>query len=111
MSYSGKVFSLNDLYKQGHWSIRSKLKNEFKEIFTDVMIKAKVKKMNNFYLILFFNTRHDTDNMVGMTKVFADTMKGVYVKDDTKDYYKGLCIFPDPTLKHGNIEIILVEEI
>ncbi len=108
LDYSGKIFSLNDLYKQGHWAIRSNLKNKYKKEFLSLLAKYEVEPCKKFYLIVFYNTRHDTDNIVGFTKVFVDSMKDILIPDDGKKYYRGLCIFPDESLPKGHLEILIV---
>lgn len=109
LKYSGEVFSLNDLYKQGHWSKRSNLKKKYANIFIKLAEESNLKFCNKFIIVVFFNTRHDTDNLVGFTKVFVDTMKNHgYAKDDDKRFYRGLCIFPDETLKPGEVQILIL---
>jgi hypothetical protein len=109
-SYVGKIFSLNDLYRQGHWSVRSSLKNKYKKIFSEMLKEAEVLFCNKFYLIVFYNTRHDPDNIVGVIKVLVDSMKGKLIPDDNKKYFKGLAIFPDSTLSPGTVQFILIEK-
>jgi len=108
--YTGKAISLNDFYSQGHWSSRNATKNKFKKIFSILMLEAKFKKVDRFKLDVLFNSRHDTDNIVGMTKIFVDTMKGKYIKEDNRNHYKALSIAYDDSLKH-NTFIFKVTEI
>jgi hypothetical protein len=108
--HKGQVFSLNDLYSQAHWSKRKKLKDNFSNLFLSLMNEGNIKFMKQFYLIVFYNTRHDTDNIVGMAKVFVDTMKDNFVSDDDKRHYKGLCIFPDSTLNNNTVEFLIIEK-
>lgn len=108
--YRGRTFSLNDLYSQSHWTKRSNLKNEFKGLFLEELQKSDTSFCHQFYLIIFYNTKHDPDNIVGMSKIFVDTMKGIYVPDDNKKYFKGLLIFPDASLPSGSVDFIIVKQ-
>ena len=85
--HKGKITSLNDTSGQG-WYIRNKAVKKFKEIFTILMLEAKFKKINKFRLDVRYNSRHDCDNLAFICKTMVDTMKGKYIKDDTKKYYR-----------------------
>jgi hypothetical protein len=37
-------------------------------------------------------------------------MKDIYIKDDTKKFYKGLCIFPVADIPHGTVEFLIIEK-
>lgn len=111
ISYNGKIFSLNDLYRQGHWSIRSNLKKKYSELFLAEIVKTDLKFINQFYLIVFYNTRHDPDNIVGVVKVMVDTLKGTYIVDDNKKYFRGVSIFPDEDLPPGTVEFLIAEKV
>lgn len=91
ITYKGKGFSLNDLYQQGHWSKRHNLKKKYEDIFIDLIQKKKVYKFSDpFRLYVTYNSRHDVDNVIGMAKVFIDTLKGDYIPEDDIRYYKGV---------------------
>lgn len=109
MTYTGKIFSLNDLYRQGHWSIRNGLKKKYKGEFLQMLSDGGMKFCNKFFVIVFYNTRHDADNLTGVIKVLIDSMKGIYIPDDNKKYLKGLSIFPDSSLETGTIEFLIIE--
>jgi hypothetical protein len=106
--YSGKGVSLNDYYSAGHWSKRSKLKNTYKPIFEKLLEESNTRRMHKFSLLLRFNSRHDTDNITGLEKLFVDTVKGKYVVDDTKKYYRGYMVFPDESLPVNTFEFYLI---
>ena len=110
ISYQGKIFSLNDLYRQGHWSIRSTLKNKYKKLFLELIHKQEIKYCKQFYIIVFYNTRHDPDNIIGVVKVFVDAMKGEIIPDDNKKHFKGVSIFPDNTLSANTVDFLLIEK-
>jgi hypothetical protein len=107
--YQGESLSLNKFYSQGHWSERNKIKKEFAEKFNLLLTKAKGSFFEKYYIVIFFNNRLDVDNIVGMEKVFTDCMKGVYVHNDSKQYFKGLMIFYDPFLPKQTTEFIVIE--
>lgn len=107
MSYDGDVFSLNDLYSQKHWGARSATKNKYRKLFSALVEQAKEFSFEKYALITFYNTRHDVDNITGMTKIFIDTIKKNEVLDDAKKNYRGLLIFPDEALK-SKVEFIII---
>jgi hypothetical protein len=109
ISYHGQGVSLNQFYSGGHWSIRNKLKSKYHEIFAKLLDTSKVKKVNQCSLLMFFNSRHDVDNVVGLEKLFMDTIKGGYLKEDDKRFYKGLMIFHDDQLPLNTFEFIILE--
>ena len=106
--YSGKGVSLNQYYSGGHWSYRSKLKNKYKEIFEELLSSYDIKPMEQFSLVVFFNSRHDTDNVTGLTKLFIDTLKGVYIEDDNKKYFRFYGVVPDEKLPTNTFEFYLI---
>ena len=109
ISYQGQGVSLNQFYSGGHWSIRNKLKTKYHAIFKELLDASDVKKVNQCSLLMFFNSRHDVDNVVGLEKLFMDTIKGEYLKEDDKRFYKGLMIFHDDKLPTNTFEFIILE--
>jgi hypothetical protein len=109
VTYTGQGISLNMFYAGGHWSERSKVKTKFKNIFTILFLQAKIKPLEQFTISLVYNSRLDPDNVVAMAKVYCDSLKGRYIKDDTKKYYKGLSISPDETLPHNTYVFTITE--
>ena len=106
--YTGKGVSLNEFYSQGHWSRRSKIKNKYKAIFEKMLEGGKIEWMDQFSLLILYNSRHDPDNVTGMEKVFMDTLKGDYITDDNKKFYRGFAIFPDESLPTNTFEFYLL---
>lgn len=121
ITFVGTGVSLNKFYSQGHWSMRHKLKNEFgntfKNLFSDY---GKLTWMQAYSILIFYNSRHDPDNVIGMEKLFIDALKEErdqngkiikkgYIHDDSKKYCKGVFIVPDITLKTNTFEFILLE--
>lgn len=76
--------------------------------------------MDECMVLLFYNSRHDCDNLVGgFTKLFLDTLKQErdngritkkgYIYDDSKAYLKGVASFPDTNLPLNTFEIIVLK--
>lgn len=99
--YEGKMISLNDFYAQNSWQKGAESKKKFKNIFSILLLQARVKWMKEFKLDVRYRSRHDVDNVIGGTKIFVDCMKGIYVKDDNREHYKALSLTYDETLKHN----------
>lgn len=121
ITYQGKGVSLNKFYSQGHWGTRSAIKKKYRAIFDQLFHESKdLIWMEEYALIIFYNSRHDLDNVTGMEKVFMDALKqetdksGIvvrhgYVKDDDKRYYKGMVIVPDPELPMNTFEFNILD--
>ena len=107
ITYSGEIISTNKFYSSGHWTMRSAFKNKFVKIFSTLLLEAKVKPFESFDLRLVYNSRHDLDNLSMMCKVFTDSLKGKYVKDDTPKYFKSLHISHDNTLAKNTIDFYI----
>jgi hypothetical protein len=115
--YKGKPFSLNDIYQSGNskggWYLRKKLKDKYGKIFSDLLDEhyagGYLKKFDKFYLAVLYNSKHDADNIVGMSKVFADTLRPKYVPNDTKKHFKGLMVFVDERLSMNEFEFLIID--
>ena len=109
ITYQGKGVSLNQIYAQGHWRTRAAIKKKYKPIF-DQLIKdcEEIQFMDKFSVWIFYNSRHDPDNIIGMEKLFVDSLKGKYVEDDHKKYFRGVSIFPDEELDSNTFEFYLL---
>ena len=109
LEYDGSLFSLNDLYAAGHWRTRASLKKKYRKIFGELIQSYKLESLNKFSLVIFYNSRHDCDNITGMEKMFTDVLKteGVII-DDGKKYYKLYCVVPDPSLPMNTLNFYLI---
>jgi hypothetical protein len=107
ITYQGEIVSSNAFYSSKHWSFRSAAKNKFKEIFTILLLQARVKKFSEFSLELEYRSKHDVDNVGIMAKFFADTLKDKYVVDDTPKYFKSLKITYNPSLAKNTIQFLI----
>lgn len=111
LTYQGEGLSLNKFYAQGHWRTRQGLKDKYKALFMEVIQPALVNvRLEAFYLLIFYNSRHDCDNVVGMAKIFVDCLKGHSITGDGKTVYKGIMIFYDDTLPHNTFQFVLIEQ-
>ena len=113
ITYQGVGVSLNAWYSGSHWSKRTKLKAKYSTIFGNLFLEAgmhKGPKMDKFELHLIYNSLMDLDNVVAMAKIAVDTMKGRYVKEDDKRFYRKLTIEPNEELKM-NTYIFRIKEV
>lgn len=120
VTYTGKGVSLNQFYSQGHWSTRYNIKRKYRKIFDKLFQDSELRWMDTFSLIIFYNSRHDVDNVTGMEKVFMDALKHEetsegevirygFIHDDSPQYYKGMHIVPDKTLPTNTFKFVLIE--
>ena len=102
--YTGKGVSINDFYANSHWSNRNKLVNKYHKIFNALILESKIKKLNEFGIVIIYNSRHDPDNITGYEKLFTDCLKkmGIIV-DDNKKHYKIFSVIPDESLEMNTI--------
>jgi len=111
-TYSGTGVSTNQYYNAGHWTQRHKIKNKYKPILLDLIGNSlKGEFLDKFGLIIIFNSKHDTDNVVGFGKIFVDVLKDELevITDDSKHYYQLCATVPDPTLPHNTFEFVLID--
>lgn len=106
--WDGEMPSLNMLYSQKHWSARSAMKNKYIEIFSTLLLQAKVKPMKEMSIVLFFASRLDVDNAVCGCKFLSDAIKGKYLQDDSTKYYKALFMIHDSNLPKGTYEYHII---
>jgi hypothetical protein len=116
-NYVGKAVSLNHFYEQKHWKFRNDLKNKYKTIFRAGIrtVRKKIKEpLSKYVLFLYYNSKHDPDNTVGMEKIFVDSIKAEegfkgLVIDDDKRYSRGVALLPDEELKFNTFKFVLYE--
>jgi len=108
ITFNGDITSANKLWSSPHWSARSATKNKYSKIFKVLLLEAKVKKLEEFSLFIFYSTKHDCDNLSCIGKILVDTMKGVYVPDDDSRYYKSTHTIFDKSLPKGTVEFHIV---
>jgi hypothetical protein len=88
--------SLNAFFNGKHWGGKVKMKKEFTQY-----CEAELEKYDPFFcesyeIHIRYNTRHDVDNVILISKFLSDTLvdKGM-VQDDGNNYYKKLTIAID----------------
>lgn len=105
--YEGQGVSNNEFYAGKHWTVRAGIKNKYAKIF-GWLAKSKAKKFDEIGCVLFFNSRHDTDNVTALQKLAIDTLKGKYIVDDSTKYLKFTAQVFDPTLPKNTFEFIII---
>ena len=121
ISYQGKGVSVNEYYSAKGWWNRAKIKKEYSAIFEKLIKKSNIQWMNTYALIIYYNSNHDPDNVVGLSKIFVDEIKqekikksGViskkgYITDDSPRYCKFFAIVPDRELVKNTFEFNLIK--
>jgi hypothetical protein len=109
VTYQGKILSLNDYAGGKHWGAKEKWKNPTKDFLLKAMLIEGFTPVENFSVRVRFNSRHDIDNIIPLEKVFVDVLKGRYVPEDDKRFYRSLTIEYDPALPKSTFVLSLVE--
>lgn len=108
ITYDGEMSSANKVWSSPHWSARSAMKNKYSDIFSILFLQAKIKPIEEMVIVLFYNSRLDVDNTCSGCKVFADSIKGKYIKDDSPRFYKGLFLIYDSDLPKNQYEFQII---
>lgn len=109
LRYTGTGLSLNTFYSSNSWHTRQTAKNEYKSRFKPAINELSGIVLDQFYVVLFYNSKHDVDNVVGMEKIVIDTLRESVVYGDQPEYYKGLCLFYDDSLPFNTFDILIIE--
>jgi len=111
----GEVLSSNKFYagfrgtqQVNPDAIRSALKNKYAKKFRILLTECKAIWLDEFSLVVYYNTLHDCDNIQLMSKICVDTMKKVYIKNDGFNIYKSFHVIKDKSLPKGTIEFNFV---
>lgn len=112
INYFGKIPSFNQMWAGMHWRARKKMADNYHLVLGSA-IKNVLKKgnepANSFSIYIFYNSRHDPDNIMAIEKLFVDTLvRNKYVAGDDKTHYKSLVICPDSTLPKNTVEFNFV---
>lgn len=118
--YEGQGVSLNDFYSGKHWYMRKRIKDKYGKIFNELTDSSEIEWMNEFMIVAFYNSRHDVDNVIGLEKILLDSIKQGkdnsgeiirqgYCIDDSRKYYKGVCIFYDEDLPLNAFEFLIIK--
>jgi hypothetical protein len=91
--------SLNQYYAGKHWAIRKKQKDEYSKVCKEELEKYDYFTCSSYEIHIRYNSRHDVDNIILVSKFLSDTLvsQGI-VKDDGNKYYKRLNIKIDKDL-------------
>lgn len=85
--------SLNQYYSGRHWAIRKKQKDEYSKYCKEELEKYDAFCADTYEISIEYNSRHDVDNVILVSKFLSDTLVAMgFVKDDGNKYYKKLCI-------------------
>lgn len=111
VTYSGKIPSYNQIYSSPHWSVRSKLKEMYHGIFKILLFKALGKPEGEplpVSLYVLYRSKHDPDNIVGISKFFMDTFaESGYIPEDGQKYFKSITIVPAPDLPNNTVQFYI----
>jgi hypothetical protein len=111
-TYVGKGVSTNSYYNAGHWSARKKIKDKYCKILSELINHNPIDhEVDKFGLILTYNSRHDTDNVIGFSKIFIDVLKDIFgvIKEDNKHHYKLCASIPDLSLNNDTFVFNFIE--
>lgn len=98
ITWSGVDLSLNKWYANRHWSFRNKEKEFWKNFFIKITPR-KMKLIDQYFIVMSFNSRLDASNTIPMIKIYEDTLKEYdYIIDDSRKFCKGLQILTDDSL-------------
>lgn len=123
VAYEGRGVSTNSFYSGSNaakgWGARMNLKAKYNKIFTTLLNESSIPWMDEYMVVLFYNSKQDPDNTVSTTKFFLDALKEErvgstpvrkgWVYDDSPKYCKGVMSIPDKTLPHNTFEFNLLQ--
>ena len=88
-----KAVSLNTLYSGKHWTYRKKVKDAYKKEVEAALDGYDRYHAESMRIRIAYNSRHDVDNVILVSKFVADTLVDLgYVHDDSPKYYKEVSI-------------------
>ena len=91
-----KPISWNTLYSQKHWTYRKKLKDSWRNFFTERLLKHDKLFCEEFEIVFTVNSRADIDNLGIMCKFFVDSLNNLsWIKDDSPKHYKKFTVKVD----------------
>lgn len=100
--------SLNQYYAGKHWAIRKKQKDEYSKFCKEELEKYDAFTCDTYELYIRYNSRHDVDNIILVSKFLSDTLVAMgIVKDDGNKYYKRLDIRVDKDLPKDSFKVKL----
>jgi len=100
--------SLNQYYAGKHWAIRKKQKDEYSKQCKEELDKFDRFTFESYEIHISYNSRHDVDNVILVSKFLSDTLVSLgMVKDDGNKYYKRLNIKIDKDLPKDTFKVKL----
>ena len=101
--YSGPVMGLNEMKAKAWYASKAKVDRLKMELL--ILCKnTKLPYMEAIELSIFYNSRHDVDNIAPMSKFFVDTIVNIgKLPNDTKKYFKKVSYQYDPVLPVNTI--------
>lgn len=110
ITYIGAIPSLNSYAGGKNFYAKAKIIKDLKSTVKLLCLEAGFKKVDKFIVDIEFNSRHDVDNVITIGKIFVDSLKGKYIEDDNKKYYRGLTIRPNEDLKMNTFILSIISE-
>lgn len=98
--YEGRGISLNEAMGS-NWQRKYEKKMLVQSAMLVLLQKRedKDKVYNQFKLSVRYNGNFDIDNTVATAKIFVDCLRSAGMAvDDTKEYYRGICLSFDDSL-------------
>ena len=107
--YNGRIPSHNDIYGTKNWRSRYSASQKYHQLFLTLFKQDKLPKYKHQFCIdIYFNSRHDVDNIVGIEKYFTDSLvRGGYVVGDDSKYFKKLTINYDGSLAKNTVKFVI----
>ena len=109
ITYKGSIPSLNSYAGGKNFYAKAKVIKDIKSALRLLCIQAGFHKVNKFCVEVEFNSRHDVDNVITVEKIFVDSLKGRYIKEDNKKFFTGLCIKYNETLPMNTFILSIIE--
>lgn len=106
------VVTLNKVYSSPHWTVRSKLKQKYHKMYSDLLdeLEKPEAPIDVFGVELIVNSRQDIDNLVIMNKWFVDTLRDKnWVADDNQSHFRKFVVKVDNDQKKDLYKLRLFE--
>ena len=96
--------------KSLHWRDLKRKVDPIKKYAFVICHEFRNMKMKAFTVEAKYNSDLDPDNLGSTIKIFIDQLvkMGVF-PDDSKEYWRGLNIIPDESLKHNSLHLKVTE--
>ena len=105
-----KTVSLNTFYAGGHWTKRTKIKNEAYENIRQAMQahERPDEPIERYNITLSHNTRYDIDNTIVGVKFFSDWLrKNDWTREDSKKHLRQVRLSVDENLQRDVFKLEL----